>query len=68
VVFRIYNWVKHSVFLLGRNHSVQDGSDKSSTALVDWKIAKKQLSHKGEFREVYGAPDYVGIVGSTGVS
>ena len=57
-------------FLLGRNHSVTRWIRQGvQTALVDWKIAKNNnYIYKGEFREVYGAPDYVGIVGSTGTA
>jgi hypothetical protein len=56
--------------LLGRNHSVTRWIRQGvQTVLVDWKIAKNNsYLYKGEFREVYGAPDYVGIVGSTGTA
>lgn len=55
-------------FLLGRNHSVTRWIRSAvETTLVDWKFQKNNnYIYKGEFREVFGAPDYAGIVGSIG--
>jgi phage major head subunit gpT-like protein len=55
-------------FLLGKNHGitrwVRQGID---TALVPWQNQRNNnYIYKGEFREVVGAMDYVGAVGSTG--
>lgn len=55
-------------FLLGTNHSatrwVRQGID---TQLVDWKYQRNNnYIYKGEFREMVGVLDYVGIVGSDG--
>lgn len=57
-------------FLLGRNHSVTRWVRQGvQTTLVDWKFQRNNnYIYKGEFREVFGAPDYVGIIGSTGVA
>ena len=57
-------------FLLGRNHSVTRWVRQGvELALVDWRTQRNNnYIYKGEFREVFGAPDYNGIVGSTGVA
>lgn len=57
-------------FLLGSNHSatrwVRQGID---TTLVDWRMQRNNAYiYKGEFREVVGVLDYVGVIGSTGLA
>jgi len=56
-------------FLLGRNHSVTRWVRQGiETTLVDWKYQRNNnYIYKGSFREVVGAYDYAGIVGSTGL-
>ena len=57
-------------FLLGTNHSIGRWVRQSvETSLVDWRLQRNNnYIYKGEFREVVGARDYVGIVGSTGAA
>lgn len=57
-------------FLLGDNHSVTRWIRQGiETAIVDWKYQRNNnYIYKGSFREVVGALDYSGIVGSTGLS
>jgi hypothetical protein len=57
-------------FLLGRNHSVTRWVRESIwTSLVDYVYTtNNSYKYKGGFREMVGAPDYVGIMGSTGAS
>lgn len=56
-------------FLLGRNHSIMRYTREDiTTDLVDYKYQRNNnYIYKGEFREVVGAMDYVGLVGSTGL-
>lgn len=56
-------------FLLGNTHAsyrwVRQGV---VTALVDWRTQRNNnYIYKGEYREMVGAVDYAGIVGSTGL-
>lgn len=55
-------------FLLSENHSVTRWVRQGiETALVDWRYSRNNnYVYKGSFREVVGAIDYSGIVGSTG--
>lgn len=55
-------------FLLGANHTVTRWVRQPvQTALIDWRFQRNNnYIYKGEFREVIGAVDYVGIVGSDG--
>jgi hypothetical protein len=55
-------------FLLGTNHSVTRWVRQGvTTDLVDYKFQRNNnYVYKGSFREVVGAIDYAGIVGSTG--
>lgn len=55
-------------FLLGDNHSITRWVRQGiETAIVDWKFQRNNnYIYKGSFREVVGAMDYVGIVGSLG--
>jgi len=57
-------------FLLGRNHSIRRVVRQGvQTVLVPWQNqVNNSYIYKGEFREVYMAPDYVGIVGSVGTA
>ena len=57
-------------FLLARNHSIFRWVRQSvQTVLVDWRTQRNNnYIYKGEFREMVGAIDYAGIVGSTGVA
>lgn len=57
-------------FLLSNNHSVRRWVRQGiQTDLVDYKYQRNNnYIYKGEFREVVGAVDYVGIVGSTGAA
>jgi len=57
-------------FLLGDNHSVTRWVRQGiETAIVDWKFQRNNnYIYKASFREVVGALDYAGIVGSTGLS
>ena len=55
-------------FLLSRNHSVTRWVRQGiETALIDWKFQRNNnYIYKASFREVIGALDYSGIVGSDG--
>jgi hypothetical protein len=55
-------------FLLGDNHSVTRWAREDIwTEVVDWKYQRNNnYIYKGGFREVVGAIDYVGVVGSNG--
>jgi phage major head subunit gpT-like protein len=55
-------------FLLGRNHSVTRWVRQGIvTDLVDYKFQRNNnYIYKANFREIVGAMDYVGIVGSDG--
>lgn len=55
-------------FLLSDNHSVTRYYRQDiQTVLVPWQYSSNNnYVYKGDFREVYGAVDYVGIVGSLG--
>jgi hypothetical protein len=55
-------------FLLGNNHSIYRWVRQAvTTDLVDYKYQRNNsYIYKGEFREVVGALDYAGIVGSDG--
>ncbi len=57
-------------FLLASNHSVYRWVRQNvETALIDWRFQRNNnYIYKGEFREVIGAVDYAGIVGSTGAA
>lgn len=56
-------------FLLGENHGLTRWVRKGiETVLVPYQFSKNNsYEYKGEFREVIGATDYVGLYGSTGV-
>lgn len=55
-------------FLLGDNNSITRWIRQDiETAIVDWKFQRNNsYIYKGSFREVVGALDYAGIVGSDG--
>jgi phage major head subunit gpT-like protein len=55
-------------YLLGDNHSITRWVRQDiKTDIVDYKFQRNNnYIYKGEFREVVGAIDYVGVVGSTG--
>lgn len=55
-------------FILSQNHLVtRYKRNELETALVDWVYqANNDYIYKGEFREVYGAISYEGVVGSAG--
>lgn len=57
-------------FLLAENHSITRWvRDAVSTDIVDYKYSPNDTyQYKMHFREVVGAPDYAGIVGSDGTS
>lgn len=57
-------------FLLAQNHGIYRWVRQDvQTALVDWRYTpNNNYVYKGEFREVVGAVDYAGIVGSNGTS
>jgi hypothetical protein len=57
-------------FLLGDMHSVTRWKRQDiETTLVDWKFQRNNnYIYKGEYREVLGAEDYVGICGTDGVA
>lgn len=57
-------------FLLGTNHSITRWVRLPiETAIIDWKFQRNNnYIYKGSFREVVGAMDYVGIVGSVGTA
>lgn len=57
-------------FLLGRNHAIRRWVRQGVvTDLVDYKFQRNNnYIYKGEFREVVGAIDYVGVFGSTGLT
>lgn len=57
-------------FLLSANHSIYRWVRQDvQTALIDWKFQRNNnYIYKGEFREVVGAVDYAGIVGSDGTA
>ncbi len=57
-------------FLLGTNHSITRWQRQPiETAIIDWKFQRNNnYIYKGTFREVVGAMDYVGIVGSVGTA
>jgi len=56
-------------FLLTENHSVRRWVRQGvETTLVPWQGQRNNnYIYKGEFREAFGATDYSGIVGSTGI-
>jgi len=55
-------------FLMSRNHSITRYiREEVSTSLVDFVYSSNDnYVYKGRFREVYGASDYSGVVGSLG--
>lgn len=57
-------------FLLAEDHTVTRWKRQDMiTDWIDYKFDKKnRYEYKGEFREVYGAVSYEGIVGSTGLT
>lgn len=57
-------------YLLGDNHSITRWVRQDiKTDIVDYKYQRNNnYIYKGEFREVVGAIDYVGVVGSTGTA
>jgi hypothetical protein len=57
-------------FLLGDMHGVTRWKRQDiQTTLVDWKFQRNNnYIYKGEYREVVGAEDYAGIVGTDGVA
>ena len=57
-------------FLLAEGHSVYRFVRQGvETSLVDWKFQRNNnYIYKGEYREVYGAMSYAGIVGSLGTT
>ena len=57
-------------FLLGSNHSATRWVRQGIvTTLVDWRLQRNNsYIYKGEFREMVGVLDYVGVVGSTGTA
>lgn len=57
-------------FLLGSFHQVNRYKRQDIvTDLVDYKFSRNNnYVYKAEFREVYGAPDYLGVVGSDGTT
>lgn len=57
-------------FLLGANKSVTRWTrEEIWTGIVDYIYSSNNVyRYKGGFREMVGAPDYVGIIGSTGAS
>ena len=57
-------------FLLGRNHSISRWVRQDiKTDLVDYKFQRNNnYIYKANFREMTGALDYVGVVGSTGTT
>jgi len=57
-------------FLLADNHSIYRWVRQAvQTALIDWRYQRNNnYIYKGEFREVIGAVDYSGIVGSDGTA
>jgi len=57
-------------FLLARNHSITRWIRQGvETVLVPWENqTNNNYIYKGSFREVFGAPDYVGVYGSLGNS
>lgn len=57
-------------FLLSNNHAVRRWVRQGiETDLVDYRIQRNNnYIYKGEFREVVGAVDYVGVIGSTGLT
>ena len=58
----------HYWFLLAKFHQVNRYKRQDLvTDLVDYKYSRNNVyTYKAEFREVYGAPDYMGVVGSDG--
>lgn len=57
-------------FLLGRNHSITRWVRRGiETNLVNWDTQRNNnYIYKGSFREVVGATDYTGIIGSDGTT
>ena len=57
-------------FLLGRNHSVTRWVRRGiETTLVNWDTQRNNnYIYKGSFREVLGATDYSGLIGSDGTT
>lgn len=57
-------------FLLSKNHGIYRWVRQGvATDLVDYKFQRNNTYiYKAEYREAYGAVDYVGIVGSTGAA
>lgn len=57
-------------FLLANNHSATRWVRESLwTDMIDFKYSKNNAyEYKGGFREMVGAPDYVGIIGSLGTT
>ncbi len=55
-------------WLVGDNHAVRRWVRQGiETVLVDWRFQRNNsYIYKGEYREVYGAIDYIGLIGSTG--
>lgn len=57
-------------WLVGDNHAVRRWVRQGiETVLVDWRFQRNNnYIYKGEYREVYGAIDYVGLIGSPGTT